>query len=109
MSQIGTLYLLHFDRPLKQASHYIGFTSRTVEERLDDHVRGDGAKLTSAASRLGIPMAVVWTGSGTRDDERRLKNRKNARQICPKCLAEFRLKRSADRRRQRAAYKRASQ
>lgn len=63
MSQVGTLYLLHFDKPLSQASHYLGF--------------------------------IVWTGPGSRDDERKLKNRKNHRQLCPICKVEFNAKKAA--------------
>jgi hypothetical protein len=34
----GTVYMLHFDQPFKHANHYIGFTTRTVEDRLVEHI-----------------------------------------------------------------------
>lgn len=90
MSQ-GTVYLIHFDRPIGnpenprgQAQHYIGWTD-SLQERLRSHSRGRGAAILAFLSQVGIGwnLARVWEGS--RQLERRLKNRKKARQLCPIC------------------------
>lgn len=60
----GTVYLLHFDRPIgnaanrrAQASHYVGW-ALDVEERLDQHEKGQGAALTRAAVAAGVTWQV---------------------------------------------------
>lgn len=86
MSRVGVLYLLHFERPLHHARHYLGFCSsyEGLESRLDYHARGQGSPLLRAVGR-GWKVARLW--KGTRDDERRLKNRKEAPSLCPVCSA----------------------
>lgn len=32
----GTVYLLHFERPVRHAQHYLGFTEN-LERRLSEH------------------------------------------------------------------------
>jgi hypothetical protein len=78
--EIGTVYLIHFARPVAHALHYLGWTSRTTDERLSDHFTGDGHVLV-----LRGRGEVVRVWPGTRHDERRLKNRKNSRELCPVC------------------------
>jgi predicted GIY-YIG superfamily endonuclease len=80
----GTVYLLHFDSPYKHARHYVGFT-KDLAARLEAHASGQGARLVQVIIEAGITfqLARVWTG--TRKDERRLKNRKNAPRECPLC------------------------
>jgi hypothetical protein len=94
VSEQGIIYLLHFERPIgdlanprAQARHYIGFTQnkRTLVQRLEHHREGRGSRLVHAVVRAGIPFEVARTWPGTRDDERRLKNQKNARRLCPAC------------------------
>lgn len=83
------IYLIHFDKPLKHASHYIGFVDgkRNLNKRIERHKSGQGAKILRAANQAGINWEVVRTWKdGTRDDERKLKNRKNAKHLCPTCL-----------------------
>jgi predicted GIY-YIG superfamily endonuclease len=82
------VYLLHFDRPISErhtTQHYLGFTE-DIEERLREHRAGHGARLTQVANERGIGYIVVrvWE-DGDRTFERKLKNRKNAPCLCPKC------------------------
>ena len=91
---MGKVYLIHFDKPLGnpkkkhgQAQHYIGYTE-DLKTRLEEHERGNGAKIMAAVSKRGIPWKIVrvWTGDG--NFERKLKNRKNAKHLCPLCRGE---------------------
>jgi predicted GIY-YIG superfamily endonuclease len=82
------VYLIHFKTPLKHASHYIGFTEtpETLERRIDHHRKGSGAKLMRAVVEAGIEFEVVRTwDDADRDFERKLKNKKNSRILCPIC------------------------
>lgn len=82
----GTVYLLHLDRNLSRSGHYIGFCTQSVEERLKEHGTPAGAKFTFAAAQRGIGFSVVRTwDNATRKIERSLKNRKDARSLCPHC------------------------
>lgn len=89
------VYLLHFERELGtpgsvhgRAQHYIGWApDYALEERLDEHASGRGAKITAACAQANIPfrLARLWAG-GDRHLERRLKRQKNARaKLCPIC------------------------
>ena len=79
------VYLLHFDRPLAHAKHYLGFTPNSVASRLGKHRANGGSALTRHLNSLGIGYQVsrVWVGG--RKLERKLKNRKNAPKLCPMC------------------------
>ncbi len=85
------VYLIHLERPLAHSQHYIGFVDAekgyTVEARLAKHRKGPGSPMLRAATRNGIAFDVVrvWPNA-TRTDERKLKNRKRARCLCPICL-----------------------
>jgi len=83
---MGTIYLLHFEPAYKHAQHYLGYTERDVEDRLQDHQHGNGARLTQVASGAGVKLWVVRTWDNkTRDDERRLKNHNHEPRLCPIC------------------------
>lgn len=82
----GTVYLIHFDRPLCHARHYIGWAAQ-LDRRLAHHAGGTGSKLMAAVARAGIGWQVARTWPGDRFFERRLKNRKNAARLCPICQA----------------------
>ncbi|HZQ04946.1 MAG TPA: endonuclease [Anaerolineae bacterium] len=91
-------YLLHFSKPyvgkrrnpnakrVQIVQHYLGYAKRDAEDRIELHRKGQGARLTQVAVESGIELIVVkiWK-SGTRKDERKFKNRKNAAQLCPIC------------------------
>lgn len=78
--QVGTIYLLHFDKPYLHAKHYLGWTS-SIEERLEQHRSGRGSPLVKAAG--AFVLARVWVGD--RHLERRLHNRKDSPKMCPIC------------------------
>jgi predicted GIY-YIG superfamily endonuclease len=84
------VYLIHMDSPVLRAhaQHYIGW-STDVFERLFQHRRNRALAswkcATSAAS--GYKIARVWKGQN-RSFERKLKNRKNARRLCPVCSGQ---------------------
>lgn len=80
----SVVYLLHFDQPLHHARHYIGFCQsyEGLESRFEHHAKGHGSRLLRAVGG-GWKLVRLWTGS--RDDERRLKNRKEAPALCPVC------------------------
>lgn len=68
------------------AGHYLGW-SEDLTRRLELHRAGRGAKITRAAVLvygLGFRLVRTWSAS-TRADERRLKRRKNAAALCPRC------------------------
>lgn len=54
--------------------------------RIYAHLHGQGARLTEVAHERGIGFTVVrvWEDA-TRGDERKIKNRKNAPELCPLC------------------------
>lgn len=90
----GTVYLLCFAaggglpiRPGAAATHYLGWTAGTAEDRLAEHVAGRGSPLVRAVVRAGQPveLARVWTDAG-RTFERRLKRRRESPRLCPLCV-----------------------
>lgn len=95
----GTVYLLHFSRNYAHAGHYLGFAEKSLDDRLKEHRAGRGARLTHIIGQAGIEFKCVRTWQGTRRIERKLKNRHDARSLCPEC-------RSARREAQRQSKKR---
>lgn len=98
---LNWVYLLHFDRPLSHAQHYIGFTSN-LNKRITEHrtasYNGRPCKIMCAVYMAGITFSVAriwkiddgsteWNSRG-RKFERQLKRRKNARLICPICSGD---------------------
>jgi predicted GIY-YIG superfamily endonuclease len=88
---VGTVYLIHLDTPLGdlanprgQARHYLGYADN-LEERLERHRNGNGARLLEVANELGIGWQVVRTWTGTRELERQLKRQHNSPRFCPIC------------------------
>ena len=88
----GTIYLVHFDRPLGhptnrrgQARHYVGWTA-DLHDRIARHREGNGAAIMAAVTRAGIRWIVAAVWPGTRDDERAFKRQKNAARKCPLCM-----------------------
>ena len=90
------VYLFHLGRPFKHAQHYIGW-SQYIPRRIWHQRQGSGSRFCAAAVGLGIKLKLVrvWTAEGenTRTFERRLKNQKNARRLCPICRKEDRKRR----------------
>lgn len=84
------LYLICFDRPLKHARHYLGFSrnDKTLPKRIEHHRKGSGARLMAAVVAAGIDFRVVRTwDDADRNEERRLKNRHKGPKLCPHCAA----------------------
>jgi hypothetical protein len=83
----GTIYLLHFDRPLQHARHYVGWTGLdSLDSRIDEHKKGRGSKLMAAVIRAGISFDIARLWHGTRHEERKIKNTKAVgRTLCPIC------------------------
>lgn len=80
------VYILHIDPPYQHASHYIGFTSRPISDRVADHFAGRGSPLIRAALEAGCSVSVAHAWHcGTRGFERWLKNRKDAPRYCRLC------------------------
>lgn len=80
------LYILGFSHPLgnerHRAQYYLGFCEDyRLEERLEEHRAGRGAKITAAAVERGFRLELIAILPGTRADERRLKARKSHRRI----------------------------
>jgi predicted GIY-YIG superfamily endonuclease len=86
---MGSCYLLHFERRISErhtTQHYIGYTKRSLRERIADHRAGRGARLTQVAKQRGIGFICVRTWSkASRRFERQLKNRKEGPVLCPLC------------------------
>jgi predicted GIY-YIG superfamily endonuclease len=81
---IGTVYLLHFDRPYRHALHYVGWT-RNLEQRIKQHRAGRFSVLMRAVRDAGIGFRVarLWIGVPRRF-ERRLHQMKK-KPLCPMC------------------------
>lgn len=80
------VYLIHMETPLSgHAQHYIGW-STDVFHRLSQHRRSQGARILAVCNERGISynIARVWKWKN-RTFERQLKNRKQARILCPIC------------------------
>jgi hypothetical protein len=91
-ARVGTVYLLHLDRPLGPpgalprdlARHYTGWAA-DLAARLADHEAGRGARLLAAARSAGIGWTLARTWRGTRARERQLKRQGGAARRCPLC------------------------
>jgi predicted GIY-YIG superfamily endonuclease len=82
---VGTVYLLHFDRPYwGPMQHYVGFT-RNLPQRLRAHREGDGCLTTRRAfdQGIGFTLARIWW-PGTLRLERQIKDRGPVN-YCPVC------------------------
>lgn len=82
---VGTVYLLHFDRPYKHARHYLGWASN-LEARLQHHREGTGANLLAVLKRegIGFTLARTWAPAD-RHRERQIKNQGGLSRCCPTC------------------------
>jgi predicted GIY-YIG superfamily endonuclease len=80
----GTVYLIHLESAIAHSQHYIGWTKH-LSERIAHHKNKTGARFLQVAVELNIDFDVVRTWEGDKNLERKLKNQKNARRICPIC------------------------
>ena len=87
------VYLTHFrgghlaTSGSNAARRYLGWKpDGRLDERLTQHQRGTGAKITAAAVQRGLSLHVVATLPGDRQRERRLKRAGHfAERLCPEC------------------------
>jgi len=90
MTTRNAVYLLHFDKALCHAQHYMG-SAADLEARLEKHRTGNGARLMAVIKDLGIgwEVARIWeheTLKKARLAESRYKRvYKSARKLCPIC------------------------
>lgn len=88
MSSVGYVYVLHFDRPLAHAQHYVGCTT-DPRGRAITHAQGRGARIVRAALAAGIGFEVAALGTthvrGMRRIERQTKDWHRAAEFCPLC------------------------
>jgi predicted GIY-YIG superfamily endonuclease len=85
------VYLLHFERRVSNAQHYLGFTNdERLEQRLTEHVSGRGAKLVKRVLEQGVAiyLARVFPQLNA-NDERRLKTASHFDKLCPICCPLF--------------------
>jgi predicted GIY-YIG superfamily endonuclease len=77
-------YLLHFERPIYRAQHYLGWSTNIVN-RVELHSRGRGARLVAQAlaAGIGVELVRVWPNAA-RAEERVLK-RRGPKDYCPEC------------------------
>lgn len=81
---VRKIYLLHFHTPLSHARHYLG-SADDVEQRLQEHRTGRGARLMAVVTAAGITWEVARTWEGDRKEERRLKRLGGHARLCPLC------------------------
>jgi predicted GIY-YIG superfamily endonuclease len=81
------VYLIHISGKVSHAQHYIGYTT-DIARRYREHDKGGrlASPLLRAAKAMGytLSLARVWP-EGDRNFERKLKNYKKARCMCPIC------------------------
>ena len=82
---MGTVYLLHFDRPYKHARHYLGWVAGDLAARLARHAAGHGARLLAVLKDAGIGWQLARTWPGDRHRERQIKNMGSLARRCPLC------------------------
>lgn len=83
---VGTVYLLHFDRPFwGSKQYYVGFT-RNLPQRLMNHREDSAGSVTTRRAfdqGIGFTLARVWQ-PGTLRMERQIKDRGPVN-YCPLC------------------------
>ena len=83
------IYILHFEKKYFHAQHYVGYTKNPIR-RFKEHFNGQqrSSPLLRAVLKAGIKIEVALLKSGTRKDERKIKNRKKVRELCPICIKQ---------------------
>lgn len=85
------VYLLHFEKPVARARHYLGFTrDDRLNERLTEHMSKKGARLTARAVDAGVAIYLARVFPQlTANDEKRLKAASHFDKLCPICCPLF--------------------
>ncbi len=81
---MDTAYLLHFSQRYRHVLHYTGST-HNLAKRLDQHAKGQGARLLAVVHAAGITWTLARTWAGSRQRERQLKRQGGASRRCPLC------------------------
>jgi predicted GIY-YIG superfamily endonuclease len=81
------VYLIHFDKPLHHARHYVGF-SEDLPGRIHKHRMGQGAAFMRAIAKKQISWHVSRIWDGDRAFERMLKDQHNASHLCQTCIQD---------------------
>lgn len=86
---LGEVYIICLDEPWitedgRVVKHYVGF-SKKVEKRLFHHRKGSGANFLCQALLRGLTFHLTVRFSGTKRDERRLKETGHIKNYCPRC------------------------
>jgi predicted GIY-YIG superfamily endonuclease len=83
----GTVYLLHLDKRLKHAGHYLGW-AKDLDKRLEHHANGTGANFLRVVKDAGIGWTLARTWPGDKYRERQLKRQGGRSRMCPICKTE---------------------
>ena len=89
MAVVGTVYLLHYTDLVRDNNrHYLGFTERAMQLRLQEHKSGIlGSKLSNLAVKIGAEILVSRTWEGVSVDfEKKLKRERHLERHCPLCM-----------------------
>lgn len=82
------VYLIHFHKSLSHANHYIGYSKDELfDKRIECHKNNRGACILTALNKKRITWEVAreWPNEDG-NFERKLKNKKNAKLLCPICI-----------------------
>ncbi len=74
---MDTVYLLHFSQRYRHAAHYTGSTNN-LTKRLDQHAKGQGARLLAVVHAAGITWTLARTWEGGKQHERKIKRQGGA-------------------------------
>lgn len=88
---LGTVYLLHFARPLKGIQHYVGWTEN-LPRRIRQHSTGEGSITTRLFANARIPFAVacLWHDAPLSFESAMISRvRHTAEEYCPICADEY--------------------
>jgi len=92
---LGTVYLLHFAKPLWGIRHYIGWTSN-LRRRIHQHANGLGSTTTRDFFTHNIPFTVARLWHNSTDLLEQQLIRAGADRYCPICGYESAMHRTWD-------------
>ena len=79
----GTVYLVHFIQGSREGkTHYVGFTQKPIQRRLNEHRTGKGAEFFGANCQF--TLARTWQDQ-TMAFELQLKKEGHLKRHCPTC------------------------
>ena len=90
---LGTVYLLHFARPLHGIRHYVGWTT-DLPKRIRRHAAAGGAAIPRLFAAAEIPFAIarLWPSETTLFERHIIRRiHKDPTAWCPICEHQYRL------------------